>query len=428
MAGIDSLVEQAREALSLKLAESSLLRPTESEEKEAVGVLEDLVMNENRRRAHSSEPTLSEPEQTRIKRRLFDLFFRLGPLQPYLDDEGLEEITVNSPSTAFVVQAGGEKREIDPGFSSDEEVRTFVSRVVARAGRRVDDASPSIDVRLPDGARMHAMLPPISRHVCITIRRHRLVAETLDDLINLGTVTREAAGFLTDAVKSGVNILVSGGTASGKTTTLNALGRAIPVTERVVTVEETNELRLEELLADCVALEARLPNAEGVGEVSIRELVRAALRMRPSRIIVGEVRGPEALDMLSAMNTGHEGSMGTIHANNARQALSKLRTYLLMAREEVPAEVAADMIAETIQLVVHLELDKSGKRRVVQIAEVAGLEGGRVLTNDLYRLERGELTATGVRPSWSNRHSDYGQHEPLSVGAVNGNGSEPWKR
>jgi len=205
-------------------------------------------------------------------------------------------------------------------------------------------------------------------------------------------------------VEGGLNLLVSGGTASGKTTTLNALAAAIPLSERVVTIEETSELRLEELLPDCVALEARAANVEGLGRIAIRELVRHALRMRPTRIIVGEVRGPEALDMLSAMNTGHEGSMGTLHANSARHALSKLRTYVLMAEEQLSAEVASEMIAETVDLVVHLYLDhRSGARRVHQIAEVAGLEGGTVLTNDLFRREGQRLVPTGVRPRFADR-------------------------
>lgn len=418
----ERLVEEARDALGLKMAESSLIRPTDAEEKEAREVLRILVEQENRRRVNAREESLAADERERLQQWLFDLFFRLGPLQPYLDDEAVEEITLNTPRRGFVVWAGGKKESFDPAFTSEEEVRSLVTRVVARAGRRVDEASPSVDVSLPDGGRLHAMLPPISTHVCITIRRHRLVAETLEDLVSLGTVTDDAARFLSEAVASGVNILVSGGTASGKTTTLNALGRAIPEKERIVSIEETVELRLEEILSDCVSLEARPPNAEGAGEVSIRELVRHALRMRPTRIIVGEVRGPEALDMLSAMNTGHEGSMGTIHANDARQALAKLSTYLLMAREEIPAEVAAEMIAATIQLVVHLRLDAEGRRKVVQIAEIVGLEGRQILTNDLFRIEGGELVGTGVPPKWkdANRFA-------IPAGVSSGNGNGLWK-
>jgi pilus assembly protein CpaF len=313
-------------------------------------------------------------------------------------------VIVNAPDRGFVVRAGGAKEEIHPGFASDEEVRSLLARIIARAGRRIDDASPAVDVRLLDGARLHALLPPLVRTACLTIRRHRMVAESLDDLVALQTVSDELAGFLRGAVEGGLNVLVSGGTASGKTTTLNAMGGAIPPSERVVTIEETAELRLEELLPDCVALESRAANVEGLGRIGIRELVRHALRMRPTRIVVGEVRGPEALDMLSAMNTGHEGSMGTIHANSARQAISKLRTYTLMAEEQLTPEVVDEMIAETIDLVVHLHLDQhSGGRRVAQVAEVAGLEGSRVLTNDLFCVENGTLVRTAVRPRFVDR-------------------------
>lgn len=391
---------RAQEALSGGLSE---LNPEDAEAR-AWALLVDLVEAENRRLVLAGQPPVSSEERTEIAQTLFDLFFRLGPLQRFVDDEDIEEVVVNASNRGFVVRSGGIKEPMDPGLSCEEDVRTLLARVVARAGRRIDESSPAVDVRLPDGARLHAIVPPLARRTAITIRRHRMVAGDLDDLVRLGTVTAEAGEFLGACVEGGINILVSGGTASGKTTTLNALGRAIPEGERLVTIEETSELKLEELLADCVALEARAANIEGAGHVSIRDLVRHALRMRPTRIIVGEVRGPEALDMLSAMNTGHEGSMGTIHANSARQALSKLRTYVLMAEEQLSAEVATEMIADTINLVVHLQLDqRAGNRRVVQVAEVAGIEGGRVLANDLFRLDGDSLVRTGVRPRFADR-------------------------
>jgi pilus assembly protein CpaF len=367
-------------------------------------MLVDLVEAENRRRVNAGSDALPADARQQVARDLFDIFFRLGPLQALVDDEDVEEIVVNGHTDGFVVRAGGAKEPIEPRLASEDELRALLARVVARAGRRIDEASPAVDVRLPDGARLHAIIPPLARRTCLTIRRHRMVAEDLAELVSLGTLPRDAAEFLRAAVEGGLNVLVSGGTASGKTTTLNALGRAIPADERIVTIEETVELRLEHVLPDCVALEARAANIEGAGRVSIRDLVRHALRMRPTRIVVGEVRGPEALDMLSAMNTGHEGSMGTIHANSARQALSKLRTYVLMAEEQVSTEIASEMIADTIDLVVHLRLDqRAGKRRVVQIAEVAGLEAGRVLTNDLFRDEGDALVRTGVRPRFADR-------------------------
>lgn len=405
------LRQQAQEVLGGTLADAS----GEDSEASAWALLVDLVEAENRRRALAGEPALSNDDRTAIAQRLFDLFFRLGPLQLFLDDEAVEEVAVNAPDRGFVIRAGGGKEEIDPDLGSDDELRALLSRVVARAGRRIDEASPAVDVRLPDGARLHAIIPPLARRTCLTIRRHRMVAEDLDDLVALGTINREGASFLRACVEGGLNILVSGGTASGKTTTLNALGRSIPASERIVTIEETAELRLEDALPDCIALEGRAANIEGAGRVSIRDLVRHALRMRPTRIIVGEVRGPEALDMLSAMNTGHEGSMGTIHANSARQALSKLRTYVLMAEEQLSSEVASEMIAETIDLVVHLKLDaQSGQRRVVQVAEIAGLESGRVLANDVFRIEVGTLERTGVRPRFADRLHENAVVVPLA--------------
>jgi len=398
---VAALRGQAQEEIGRALAD---LLSDEDAEARAWALLVELVEQENRRRVLAGQAALETEERIQSAQELFNQFFRLGPLQPYLDDDAVEEVVLNAPDRGFVVRAGMGKEQIDPGFASDEEVRSLLARIVSRAGRRVDEASPAVDVHLPDGARLHAILPPLSRRPCLTIRRHRMVAEDLDGLVGLGTVNRELADFLRRAVAGGLNLLVSGGTASGKTTTLNALGAAIPPTERVVTIEETAELRLEDLLADCVALEARTANVEGLGRIAIRELVRHALRMRPTRIIVGEVRGPEALDMLSAMNTGHEGSMGTIHANSARHALSKLRTYVLMAEEHLTAEVATEMIAETVDLVVHLHLDqRSGTRRVAQVAEVAGLEGARVLTNDLFRWEEQRLVSTGVRPRFAER-------------------------
>jgi pilus assembly protein CpaF len=414
---VATLRARAQEEIGRFLADEA---PQEDAEARAWALLVELVEEENRRQVLAGGGPLSAEERAEAAQTIFDHLFRLGPLQALLDDEAVEEVVVNAPDRGFVVHAGGGKEAFQPGFSSDEEVRSLLTRVVSRAGRRIDDASPAVDVRLPDGARLHAVLPPLSRRPCLTIRRHRMVAGHLDDLVALGTATREVAGFLRVVVEGGLNILVSGGTASGKTTTLNALGATIPSRERVVTIEETAELRLAEMLPDCVALEARAANIEGLGHIGIRELVRHALRMRPTRIVVGEVRGPEALDMLSAMNTGHEGSMGTIHANSARQALSKLRTYVLMAEEQLTPEVATEMIAETIDLVVHLRLDqRTGARKVVQVAEVAGLEAGRVLANDLFRWEADGLMRTGVRPRFPDRLP-----EPVTAGAWGGKARE----
>jgi pilus assembly protein CpaF len=257
-----------------------------------------------------------------------------------------------------------------------------------------------VDARLADGSRLNAVIPPLTSGAThVTIRKFLLRARTLDDLVTLETLTPEAAAFLEAAVRAGLNMLISGGTGSGKTTCLNALGASVSgLDERVVTIEETAELQLEPVLPDCVALQARLANVEGAGGVSIRLLVKNALRMRPTRIVVGEVRGAEALDMLTAMNSGHEGSMCTIHANGPREALSKLRTYALMAEEALPAQAVTEMIAEAIQLVVHLRMDATGRRLVSSIYEVTGLEGDAVAGSELFALEGGRLHWTGIRP------------------------------
>lgn len=395
---LESLKDEAREALGRKLAESSLSNPTEDEEAQAWSILVKLVEDEIRQQALKSAASLDDEERSAVAQGLFDHFFRLGPLQHHLDDESVEEIFVNGPGRGFLILDDGRTEQIDPGFQSDTELRVLLSRVIGRAsGRRLDESSPAVDIRLSDGSRLHAVLPPLTDAPCITIRRHRLKADSLADLVSLGTIPSEAASFLAAAVEAGLNILVSGGTGSGKTTTLNALGKAIPPDERVITIEETAELRLNELLPNCVAMEQRKANAEGIGAFTIRDLVREALRMRPRRIIVGEVRGSEALDMLSAMNTGHEGSMGTIHANSARQALSKLEIFALSGGEPITPELAARTISETIDVVVHLEFLDRTRRAVVQITEVDGLDDGRILTNELFRIHDGRLTRTDVR-------------------------------
>ncbi len=394
------------EEIRCSLPEEAILAPTAEDEARILGLIRARVDEHSRTELLSGRTPLADDEREAVTKRVFDHLLRLGPFQEFLDSDSVEEVMCNGPGVAFVVK-DGRKVAVDPGLHSDEELKTLVARTVARLGRRLDEASPAVDCRLPDGSRLHAVIPPLAPFTCLTIRRFQLRAERLSDLVDLGTITSEAARFLERAVRSGANLLVSGGTAAGKTTTLNALGACIPEEERVVTIEETGELLLHRLLPDCIPLETRFANVEGLGAVSIRSLVRHALRMRPTRIIVGEVRGAEALDMLSAMNSGHEGSMGTIHANGPRQALSKLRTYVMMAEEALPAAVVTEMIADTLDLVVHLKLDRSSGRRVVSsIFEVTGIEQGVVLGNELFRLEAGRLANTGV-PS---RRIDV--HEP----------------
>ncbi|MYH41402.1 MAG: CpaF family protein [Chloroflexi bacterium] len=392
---------EVREELRALLDAQELLEPGPAEYERVQHLVAERITAANRRSATLGEPEIAEPE--RLARRILDDLLGLGPLQPLLDDPEVEEIIVNGPQRIFAI-AHGRKRLADVVFEDDEQLLQLLRRALGPLGRRLDETSPMVDARLPDGSRLNAVMPPLAlggTHA--TIRKFLLRARTLSDLVALEALTAEAAALLEAAVRSGLNMLIAGGTGSGKTTCLNALGASVSVLEeRVVTIEETAELQLEPVLPDCVALQGREPNAEGAGGVSIRELVKNALRMRPTRIVVGEVRGAEALDMLTAMNSGHDGSMCTIHANGPREALTKLRTYALMAEEALPAQAVTEMIAEAIQLVVHLRLD-SGRRRVSSIYEVTGIEGAQVAGSELFALSGGHLEWTGIRPRRSER-------------------------
>ncbi len=395
--------DEVREELRQLLDADALTEPEPADIERVRRVVADRVDAANRRAMAAGEPPLPDPAG--LARRILDDILGLGPLQPLLDDPAVEEIIVNGPHRVFAIEASG-KRLADVLFEDDDELLRLIRRAIGPLGRRLDETSPMVDARLPDGSRLNAVVPPLtSRWTHVTIRKFLLRARILEDLVRLGTLTTEAAAFLECGVQSGLNMLISGGTGSGKTTCLNSLGSCIAGShERVVTIEETAELQLESMLPDCVGLQSRLPNVEGAGAVSIRSLVKNALRMRPTRIIVGEVRGAEALDMLSAMNSGHEGSMCTIHANGPRQALSKLRTYAMMAEEALPARSVTEMIAEAIDLVVHLRLDGStGRRLVASIYEVTGLEEDAVAGSELFALADGSLHWTGIRPRCATR-------------------------
>ena len=401
---------EVQEDLRGALEVEALVAPGPAEFEEARRLVAERIDAANRRAATLGEPPL-EPEA--LTRRILNDLLGLGPLQPLLDDRTVEEIIVNGPQRIFAI-AGGHKRLTDVVFEDDEQLLQLVRRAIGPLGRRLDETSPMVDARLADGSRLNAVIPPLtSGSAHVTIRKFLLRARTLDDLVALETLTPEAAAFLEAAVRAGLNMLISGGTGSGKTTCLNALGAAISgLDERVVTIEETAELQLESVLPDCVALQARVANVDGAGGVAIRSLVKNALRMRPTRIVVGEVRGAEALDMLTAMNSGHEGSMCTIHANGPREAVTKLRTYALMAEEALPAQAVIEMIAEAIQLVVHLRMDASGRRLISSIHEVTGLEGDTVASSELYALEGGRLRWTGIRPRREARLLDAGYAGP----------------
>ena len=320
----------------------------------------------------------------------------LGPLQRLLDDPEITEIMVNRADEIYVERRGRLERT-EVAFTGDAAVRGAIERIVAPLGRRIDDSSPMVDARLPDGSRVNAVLPPLAvRGPAITIRRFGRQAFTPDDLVANGSASRRMLDFLRLCVEQRRNLVVSGGTGSGKTSLLNLLSAFVPGRERLITIEDAAELRLTH--PHLVALEARPPNAEGRGAVAIRDLVRNALRMRPDRIIVGECRGGEALDMLQAMNTGHEGSMTTVHANGARDALSRLETMALMADVAMPLAAIREQIAAAVDVVVHQARAADGSRRIVRIVEVTGLEGGRLQTADLFLFDQVAVDVTG-RPT-----------------------------
>ena len=391
--------EHVSEAVSRALGDNPLGSPAAKEEERVRTIIDEVVAAYERRAVTTNGPLLGDAES--VKRRLYDTFFGLGLLQPLMDDPRVEEIIVNGPLRVFAIRDGRKEQALGVYFESDDELRQLIKRIVSGAGRRLDDASPMVDVRLRDGSRLNAVIPPAStRWTSVTVRKFVLRAQSLDDLVSLAALPPAAAEFLEAAVQAGVNILVSGQTGSGKTTLLNALGASIiGLDERVVTVEEVPELQLDRRLPDCVALQARGKNVEGAGEISIRDLVRNALRMRPTRIIVGEVRGAEALDMLMAMNTGHDGSLTTIHGNSPRDALDRLATLAMMAGERLAGDELVRMVSRTIELVVQLRVTmRSGQRRVASIFEVTGVEAGVISGHELWGLEHGRLVWKGRPP------------------------------
>lgn len=366
---------------------------------------------------------LSRAERMQLQLSLINEILGYGPLQPLLDDPEISEIMVNGPFQVYVERRG--KVELTGvRFRDEQHLMRIIEKILLPLGKRVDERVPMVDARLPDGSRVNVVIPPVSLNgPCVTIRKFSRDPLTMSDIISLGTLTPEAAQFLQAAVQAKLNILITGGTASGKTTLLNILSAFIPNDERIITIEDTAELQLRQ--DHVVRLEARPPNIEGVGEVTIRDLVRNALRMRPDRIIVGECRGGEALDMLQAMNTGHEGSMTTIHANNPREALSRLETMVLMAGMDLPVRAIREQIAGAIDIIVHMARLRDGSRKVMQISEITGMEGDVITMQDLFVFEhegfdemgriRGRLRPTGLRPKCYERFAERGIRLPLTI-------------
>ncbi len=349
----------------------------------------------------------------------------LGPLEPLLADETITEIMVNGPKKIFVERRGKVQR-VNLAFESDEHLMRIIERIVAPLGRRIDESSPTVDARLKDGSRVNAVIPPIALNgPTLTIRKFFKKPLTIEDLIRYGSITEESIEFLRASVVAAVNIVISGGTGTGKTTFLNVLSSFIPSDVRIITIENAAELQLRQ--EHVVTLESRPPNVEGKGEVSIRDLVINSLRMRPDRIVVGECRGGEALDMLQAMNTGHEGSMTTLHANNTRDALSRLETMVLMSGMDLPHRAIRDQVASAIEMIVQLERMRDGSRRVTSITEIQGMEGDVITTAEIFKFDQtgfeegkviGRLRPTGIRPKFMEKIEEAGIHLPPSIFGV----------
>jgi pilus assembly protein CpaF len=366
---------------------------------------------------------LSPGLREQLLQDVLDDLLGLGPIQPLLEDPLISEVMVNGPDRVFVERNGKLERST-VRFSDDAEILRVIDRIILPLGRRIDAENPTVDARLPDGSRVNAVVAPVALDgPSITIRKFSKERLRVQDLIRLGSLTEHMAQFIEACVVAKLNIVVAGGTGSGKTTLLNVLSEYIPEGERLVTIEDAAELQLNQ--SNLVRLEARPPNVEGRGEVSIRHLVKNALRMRPDRIIVGEVRGGEALDMLQAMNTGHDGSLTTVHANSPRDALSRLETLCLLAGVELPLKVVREQISSAVNLIVEQTRMRDGTRKVTGIAEVGGMEGDTVIMTDIFKFDEkgvdedgkvlGDLRPTGIRPMFSPRLEIAGFKLPPQV-------------
>jgi pilus assembly protein CpaF len=354
---------------------------------------------------------LSRADRERLVDEIENETFGLGPLEPMIQDSEISDILVNGPHQVYI-ERYGRLEDSDIAFKDEAHLRQIIDRIVSRVGRRIDESAPMVDARLSDGSRVNAIIPPLALDgAVLSIRRFGVDPLRMDDLLELGTLTPEIALLLEGCVRARLNVLISGGTGAGKTTLLNVLSSYIPEGERVITIEDSAELQLQQV--HVVRLETRPPNLENRGEITQRMLVRNALRMRPDRIIVGEVRGDEALDMLQAMNTGHEGSITTLHANSPRDALTRLETMILMTGIPLPTRAMREQVSSAIQVVIQVGRLPDGNRRILSISEIVGMEGDVITMQDIFTFERlgvdprgetiGRFRATGVRPAFADR-------------------------
>ncbi len=375
------------------------------------------------RTALASETGLSRDDRERLTSEIADDILGYGPLERLLDDDSITEIMVNGPNEIWI-ERQGRLYETTVRFTDESHLRRIINRIVAQVGRRIDESSPMVDARLMDGSRVNAIIPPLSLSgPLLTIRKFSRRRLTVEDMISIGTLSEDAVDFLAFCVVAELNILISGGTGTGKTTLLNALSASIPEADRIITIEDAAELQLQQ--QHVVRLEARPKNIEGEGEVPIRTLVRNSLRMRPDRIIVGEVRGAEALDMLQAMNTGHDGSMSTVHANSPRDALHRVETMVLMAGLELPSVAIRQQTSSALDLIIHLDRLDDGSRRVTHITEVQRMESEMITLQDLFEFKIGSVAAdrtivgrlhpTGLRPAFLHKFQKHGIELPLEM-------------
>jgi pilus assembly protein CpaF len=386
--------------------------------------LEGLVHQRLRELLDEEEPGLSAQEKLLIVRQIGDSVLGLGPLEPFIRDPEVTDVLVNGWDSIYV-ERGGKLYWTGSKFHDEAQLRRTIDKIVGKIGRRIDESSPYCDARLPDGSRVNAIIPPLAIDgPALSIRKFSADPYQAEDLISFGTLTRPVVELLEACVRGRLNMLVSGGTGAGKTTTLNVLSSFLPDDERIITIEDAAELRLQQ--PHVVRLEYRPPNIEGKGEVTIRDLVRNALRMRPDRIVVGEVRGAETLDMMQAMNTGHDGSISTIHCNSPRDALARLETMAMMAGMDLGVRAIREQIASALQVIVHQSRMKDGSRRITHVTEIVGMEGDVITLQDLFLFDYsagidedghflGNLRSTGLRPRFLDRLSERGITVPPEV-------------